>query len=85
MNSKNNNAKKDLPLAYSQGNKVAYPLNLESMARYLSSMHSIKSAIDPCDQKGDKNGKKGDEPKSEDKENDNTGTPDAHVGETTTP
>ena len=35
MNSKNNNAKKDLHLAYSQGNKLAYPLNLESIARYL--------------------------------------------------
>ena len=38
LNSKNDNAKKDLCLAYSQGNKTAYPFNLESMARYLLSI-----------------------------------------------
>ena len=36
MNSKNEIAKKDLRLAYSQGNNTAYPLDIESMARYLS-------------------------------------------------
>ena len=75
LNSKNDNAKKDLRLAYSQGNKIAYPLNLES----------IKSANNPRDNMGDKNGEKGDEPKSEDKDNNITCTTDAHVGETTMP
>ena len=39
LNLKKDNAKKDLRLAHSQGNKAAYPLNLESVARYLSSYH----------------------------------------------
>ena len=52
LNLKNDNAKKDLHLAYSQGNKTAYPLNLESIARYLLSMYSIKSANNPRDKKG---------------------------------
>ena len=52
MNLKNNNAKKDLRLAYSQGNKAAYPLNLESMARYLSSIFSIKCTNNPRNKKG---------------------------------
>ena len=59
LNSKNYNAKKDLRLAYSQRSKTAYPLNLESMARYLSSMYSMKSTNNPRNKKGDKNGKKG--------------------------
>ena len=37
MHLKNNNAKKDLRLAYSQGNKSTYPVNVVSMARYLLS------------------------------------------------
>ena len=85
FNSKNNNTKKDLCIAYSQGNNTAYPLNFESMVRHLSSMYSIKSANNPRDKKGDKNGKKGDEPKSEDKDNNTTGTTGAHVRETATP
>ena len=85
MNPKNNNVKKNLRLAYSQGNKAAYPLNLESMARYLSSMYSIKSANNPSDKQGDKNGKKGGEPRSEDRDNIITGSAGAHVGEITTP
>ena len=36
MNSKNDNAKKDLCLFYSQGNKSAYLVTAEGMARYLS-------------------------------------------------
>ena len=40
MNSKNKLAKKDLSLAYSQGNNTAYPPNIESMARYLSTQYS---------------------------------------------
>ena len=35
MNSKNDAAKKDLRLLYSQGNKKAYPESVEAMARYL--------------------------------------------------
>ena len=85
MNSKNDNAKKDLCLVYSQGNKKAYPLNLESMARYLISVYSVKSANNPPDKKGDMNRKKGNEPKSEDKNNNNTGITGAQVGETSTP
>ena len=85
LNLKNNNAKKDLCLAYSQGNKTAFPLNLESMARYMLSMYSIKSTNNAYDKRGDKNGKKGDEFKSEDKDNNTTGPAGAHVGETVTP
>ena len=36
MNSKNENAKKDLRLAYSQGNNTAYPTDIKLAARYLS-------------------------------------------------
>ena len=36
MSSKNENAKKDLLLAYSQGNYTVYPLDIEAAARYLS-------------------------------------------------
>ena len=39
MNSNNENAKKDLRLAYSQGNNTAYPSNIGSMARYLSKQY----------------------------------------------
>ena len=39
MNSKNENAKKDLRLAYSQGNNTAYPTDIESAARYLSTQY----------------------------------------------
>ena len=55
------------------------------MARYLLSMYSIKSANNPHNQKGDTNRKKGDEPKSADKDNNITGTAGAYIGETTTP
>ena len=80
MNSKNNNAKKDLCLAYSQGNKFVYPLDVRSMVRYLLLMYNIKSVNNHCDKKGDKNGKKGDEPKSEYKDNNNQGIAGAHIG-----
>ena len=36
MNSKNKHDKKDLSLAYSQGNYTAYPFDIEAVARYLS-------------------------------------------------
>ena len=35
MNSKNKATKKDLCLAYAQGNHSAYPTNMEKMARFL--------------------------------------------------
>ena len=44
MNSKNETAKKDLWLAYSQGNHTAYPPNIELAARYLTTQYpNIKS------------------------------------------
>ena len=49
------------------------------MARYLSSMYSIKSANNLPNKKGDKNGKEGNKPKSEDKDNNTTGTVGAHI------
>ena len=45
INSKDKNAKKDLPLAYSQGNNTAYPLNIEAMARYLSTQYLTISLL----------------------------------------
>ena len=44
-----------------------------------------RASITLATKKGDKNGKKGDEPKSEDKDNNNIGTAGAHIRETTTP
>ena len=86
LNSKNDNVKKDLRLAYSQGNTTAYPLNLESMVRYLLSTYSIKSTNNSRDKKGNKNGKKGDEPKSKDYNTPSDGSSiDAHVSEVKKP
>ena len=82
---KNNIAKKNLRLDYSQGNKLACPLNVESMSRCLLYICNIKSVNNSCNKKGDKNRKKGDEPKSKDKDYNNTSTAGAHVGEITTP
>ena len=39
MNLKNEHAKKDLCLAYSQGNLTAYPPTIEGMTRYLSTQY----------------------------------------------
>ena len=84
-NSKNEITKKDLCLALAQGIHSVYPGTIESMARFLLLQYNIKTVNSPCNKKGDKNRKKGDETKSEDKDNSNTGTVGAHVGETTTP
>ena len=82
MNSKNKNAKKDLRLVYSQGNNTAYPSNIKSMARYLSTQYTnSKSANQHEDKKGDK--RKGDDSKSEDKDSNTGGTAGAHVEDTT--
>ena len=85
LNSKNDNAKKDLRLSYSQGNKKAYPKSAEAMARYLSTQYTTKTSNNQRDKKGDKNSKKGDDSKSEDKDSTNTGTAGAHMGDATTP
>ena len=85
MNLKNNNAKKDLSFAYVQGNCSAYPETVKSMARFVLLQYNIKTVNNLCDKKWDKNRKKGDEIKSEDKHNSNTGTAGAHVGEPTMP
>ena len=39
MNSKYKNAKKDLRLAYSQGNNTVYLINIKSGAKYLSTQY----------------------------------------------
>ena len=83
MNLKNKHAKKVLRLAYSQGNKTAYPPNIEGMARYLSTKYPNNK---PTNQR---NGKKGDtnkedDPKSEDKDSNTGNIAGAHVGDTTT-
>ena len=55
------------------------------MARFLWLQYkntNINLNNNPCDKKGDKNRKKGDKAKLEDKDNNNTGTAGAHVGET---
>ena len=85
LNSKNDNAKKDLRLSYSQGNKKAYPKSAEAMARYLSTQYTTKTSNNQRDKKGDKNSKKGVDSKSEDKDSGNMGTAGAHVGDVTTP
>ena len=85
MNSKNDNTKKDLCLLYSQGNKSAYPVSAEGMARHLSTQYTTKILHNPRNKRGDKNSKKGDNSKSEDKDSTTTGTTCAHIGEVTTP
>ena len=86
MNSKNENTKKDLCLAYSQGNNTAYPpppFDIESMARCLSIQYPNNK---PANQRGGNKGnkRKGDDSKSEDKVNNIGGTVGSHVEDTTT-
>ena len=85
MNSKNDNAKKDLHFLYSQGHKSAYPVSAEAMARYLSTQYTNKISNNSRNKRGDENLKKGDNSKSEDKDSTTTGTAGVHVGEVTTP
>ena len=83
MNSKNKLAKKNLRLAYSQGNNTAYPSNIKSMARYLSTQYpNNKPAHQRWGKKQDK--KKGHDWKSEDKDSNTGGTAGEHVEDTTT-
>ena len=80
MNSKNDNIKKDLRLAYSQGNITAYPPTIEAMARYLSTQYPNKNSVHQRKGKeGVRNGKKEDDPKSEDKDSNTAGPSGAHV------
>ena len=51
MNSKNDAAKKDVCLSYSQGNKKAYLETAESMARYLSTQYNNKVPNNPCEKR----------------------------------
>ena len=85
MNSKNDNAKKDLRLSYLRGNKSAYPTTIERMAGYLSTQYPNKPPNNRRDKQGDKNLKKGSSSKSEDKDSDNTGTAGSHMVDVTTP
>ena len=82
MNSKNENAKKDLRLAYSKGNNTAYQPNIKSMARYLSTQYPNNK---PTNQRGGNKGnkRKKDDPKSENKDSMTGGTSSAYVEDTT--
>ena len=82
MKSKNENARKDLHLEYSQGNNTAYPTNIELAARYLSTQYPNHK---PTNQRGGnkENKRNGDDPKSEDKDSNAGGTAGAHVKKTT--
>ena len=64
-------------------NNTAYPTNIESAARYLSTQYPNNK---PTNQRGGNKGnkRKGDDPKSEDKDSNTGGTAGAHVEDTTT-
>ena len=83
INSKNKNAKKDLRLAYSQRNNTAYPTDIKSAARYLSTQYPNNK---PTNQGGGnkENKRKGDDPKSEDKDSNAGGTAGENIEDTTT-
>ena len=83
MNLKNKHAKKDLHLAYSQGNMTAYPPNIEGMARCLLTQYPNNKPVNQHNgKKGDTN--KGDDPKSKDKDSNTRDTAGSHVGDTAT-
>ena len=84
-NSKNEITKKDLCLALAQGIHSVYPGTIESMARFLLLQYNIKTVNNLCNKNGDKNRKKGDEAKSEDKDNSNTSSAGVHVSDVTKP
>ena len=79
MNSKNEITKKDLRLAYSQGNYTAYPADTEAAAWCLSTQYPNNK---PGNQQKNKE-RKADDPKSEDKDNITGGIAGAHVEDTT--
>ena len=83
MNSKNKVAKKNLRLAYSEGNYTAYPADIEAAVWYLSTQYPNNKPANQCGRnKGNKRIE--DDPKSEDKDNITGGTAGAHVEDTTT-
>ena len=89
MSSKNETAKKDLCLAYSQGNHTAYPPNIKAAARCLSNQYpNTKPANQRKSNKENKNKNKnkrtGDDTKSEDKDSNTGGTAGVHVEDTST-
>ena len=54
------------------------------MARYLSTQYPNKNSTNQCNsKKGDKIGKKGDDPKSKKKDSNTAGTAGAHIEDTT--
>ena len=57
-NSKNEAVKKDLCLAFAQGNNSAYPESCEQMVCFLSSQYAIKNNNNPNNNNWDKNGGK---------------------------
>ena len=67
MNSKKEHAKKDLPLAYSQGNLTAYPPTIEGMAKYLLTQYPNNKPANQCNGK-QQDKKKGDDSKFKDKD-----------------
>ena len=83
MNSKNDAAKKDLRLSYSQGNTKAYPETVKAMARYLSTQYNNKVTNNPRDKKGGRYSKKSDDSKPEDSNTTTSGTAGAHIEGTT--
>ena len=80
MNSKNEIAKKDLHLAFSQGNCILYSTDIKAAVRYLSTQYPNNK---PTNHRKNKQ-RKGDDPKSEDKDNTTSDTTGAHVKDTTT-
>ena len=86
LNSKNNNANNGLCLAYSQGNKAARLLTAKAMTRYMLIQYPNKNqGHQRNSKKKDINRKKEDDPKSQDKDNNTTGTACAHVKDVTMP
>ena len=80
MNSKNEIVKKDLCLAYSQGNYPAYLIDIKAAAWYLSTQYPSNKL---GNQRKNKQ-RKGDDPKFEDKDNNTGDTAGAHIEDTTT-
>ena len=80
IKSKNEIAKKDLRLAYSQGNYTVYPADIKAAAWYVSTQYPNNK---PGTQQKNKQRKR-DVPKSGDKGNTMGGTAGAHVENTTT-
>ena len=52
MNLKNDNGKKDLCLAYSQGNITAYLPTIEAIARYLATQYPNKNSAHQREKRG---------------------------------